>query len=392
VSELPNNSAETGALQAGVIWITGYSGAGKTTVARGVVSLLREHGQHVIFLDGDHLRSIFAGRWGYEKADRIELAHVYFRLCSHLASQGYVVVIAAVAMYADVQTWVRSYIARSQVVYLDVPREVRLQRDSRTKHVYDSGTDLENMYEAPTEPDLRVANFGDTSASDAVSEIVQAFLAQDDTGEADRGKSDFWDSYYGSSAGAQQPSPFALAVADRIPEGSDVLDVGCGDGRDAVHLSSLRHTVVGLDASAAAVELCQRLHEGSTATFVHGVVSDHAASWQQRFDVLYSRFVIHAMTEQEELALWREAGRVLRPGAQLMAECRSINDPLAREGVVLSPTERIAGHYRRFIVLDDLVRRLEGAGFVVETAMESNGLAVHGDEDPVVIRLYARNG
>lgn len=359
-------------------------------MARHVESLLRQHGEQVIFLDGDHLRSIFSDRWGYEKADRVELAHVYFRLCSHLASQGYVVVIAAVAMYADVRNWVRSYIPRSHVVYLDVPRDVRVQRDSETKHVYESGDDLELMYEAPTDPDLRVANFGDTSAGDAAGVIVETFYAQPEVTETDRGKSAFWDSYYGSSTGAQKPSSFALAAADFIPPGADVLEVGCGDGRDAVHLSSLGHSVVGLDASAAAVELCRRAHAGSAATFVQGVVSDHAEAWQQSFDVLYSRFVIHAMTEQEELALWRDARRVLRPGGQLMVECRSINDPLAREGEVLSPTERIAGHYRRFIVLDELRRRLADQEFVVASVVESNGLAVHGDEDPVVIRLFAK--
>ena len=382
---------EPGQPHSGVIWVTGYSGAGKTTVARGVEQLLREHGQQVIFLDGDQLRSIFGGRWGFESADRVELAHVYFRLCSHLAAQGYVVVIAAVAMYADVLAWVRSYIPRSQVVYLDVPRDVRVQRDSETKHVYESGVDLEAIYDEPTDPDLRVANFGDVTAGDAARVVVEAFMALGEDAEPDRGKSDFWNSHYGSSTSAQKPSPFALAVGERVPDGSAVLDVGCGDGRDAVHLAGLGHSVVALDASSAAIELCRRVH-GETCDFVSGVVADHAAGWQERFDVLYSRFVIHAMTEHEELALWRDARNVLKPGGLMMVECRSINDPLAREGVVLSPTERIAGHYRRFIVLEELRRRLESEGFVVESAMESNGLAVHGTEDPVVIRLFARNG
>jgi len=90
--------------------------------------------------------------------------------------------------------------------------------------------------------------------------------------------------------------------------------------------------------------------------------------------------------------MWRSARGVLRPGALLAIECRSINDPLARQGEVLSPTERIAGHYRRFIVADELRDRLQDEGFEIVEMVESAGLAVHGDEDPVVVRVYARNG
>jgi hypothetical protein len=63
---------------------------------------------------------------------------------------------------------------------------------------------------------------------------------------------------------------------------------------------------------------------------------------------------------------------------------------MSRLGEVLSPTERIHGHYRRFIVLDEFRDRLTKRGFVIENEVESNGLAVYGEEDPVVIRVTAR--
>jgi bifunctional enzyme CysN/CysC len=63
---------------------------------------------------------------------------------------------------------------------------------------------------------------------------------------------------------------------------------------------------------------------------------------------------------------------------------------MARLGEVISPTERIHGHYRRFIVKDDLLERLRSRGFVIESEVESNGLATHGNDDPVVIRIVGR--
>ena len=377
--------------RSGVIWVTGYSGAGKTTVARRVERQLRAQGQQVTYLDGDDLRSIFARRWGYEREDRVELASVYFRLCSHLAAQGQVVIIAAVAMYAEVRDWVHANIPHSTIAYLDVPREVRLERDSRTKQVYSSGVDLEKGYDEPVDADVRIQNHDEVSPDAAARVIVDHFHRQQDKDDADRGKAEHWEKYYAApDVTVPPPSPFAHTAEARFPRQAAVLEIGCGNGRDSVHLSAQGHDVSALDASHAAIELCRRTHEDSGIRFVPGVLADHAHDWPSRFDVLYTRFVIHAMTEAEERSLWSEAARVLRPGALLAIECRSIQDPLAREGEVLSPTERIAGHYRRFIVLEDLVARLEAEGFDVEETVESAGLAVHGTDDPVVIRAFAR--
>ncbi len=60
---------------------------------------------------------------------------------------------------------------------------------------------------------------------------------------------------------------------------------------------------------------------------------------------------------------------------------------MAREGEVISLTERIAGHYRRFIIPEELRSRLQSCGFEIQFEIESTGLAPYQDEDPVVIRV-----
>ena len=370
--------------------MTGYSGAGKTTVARSVERMLRDRGLQVVALDGDDLRSILAGKWGYRREDRVELAGVYFRLCSHLATQGLVVVISAVAMYDEVQAWVRENVPNSMLAYLHVPHDVRVSRDAASKGVYAGGADLESMYDEPVDVDLQVENFGDVSPLDAATAVVEHFLKMS-AATVDHGRAAHWRSYYSSLENAPlTPSSFAVLVADRLPPRGRVLEIGCGNGRDSVHLAAGGHAVVALDTATAAIDLCRRLHADSTVDFVPGALSDHADAWTNSFDVLYTRFVLHAMTEAEELALWHDARRVVRPGGLVAIECRSIQDPLARQGEVLSRTERIAGHYRRFVVLDDLRARLAEAGFTVEEASEERGVAAHGDDDPVVIRAFAR--
>ena len=95
----------------------------------------------------------------------------------------------------------------------------------------------------------------------------------------------------------------------------------------------------------------------------------------------------------EEIDLLNRSYNLLKKNGSLFIECRSIKDRLAREGEFLSHTERVFGHYRRFIILEDFIKRLDKAGFVIEfvieNVIESKGLATFGDNDPVIIRVRA---
>lgn len=382
--------AESHTARSGVLWITGYSAAGKTTVARKVVASLKRQGVTPVFLDGDDLRSIFANQFGYSREERVELAKIYFRLCSHLASQGVTVVISAVAMYDEVRAWIRANVPGSVEVFLDVPAEVRLDRDGRTKNVYGKLGSNEGLYDAPRSADLVVANHGGVTPDEAAETISKFFLAL--RGRArDHNRSEHWNAYYQTASAPKNASSWAASVARRL-DGLSVrlLEVGCGNGRDASFFASEGHAVTAVDMSEGAIAKCKVDHEGSGVDFHAGTLDAVAPRLGGGFDVVYSRFCLHAMTRDEEAAFISGARDQLRPEGTIFIECRSINDPLARKGEVISPTERIHGHYRRFIVRDELRDALQGAGFRVVDEVESAGLAVHGDDDPVVIRMVAQ--
>jgi bifunctional enzyme CysN/CysC len=370
----------------GVIWITGFSAAGKTTVGRKVKTLLNDRGVRAVILDGDDLRSIFGGKWGYERADRIELAHTYFRLCNTLAAQGVTVVISAVAMYEEVYAWVRTNVDRAMQVYLRVPEGERRQRDRSTKNVYASIGDPSTMYDEPSRPDLVIENYDRVSPGAAARQIVEAFVAKG-AAPTDKGRAAHWNSYYSGAGLVHEPSNFATTVAAAVPAGSHIVEVGCGNGRDAVFFARSGHWVHGLDVSSAAIALCRKSYDDPKLSFAEGGLPTVGSDRDGTFDTMYTRFVLHAMTEAEEIATLAAAYRLLKSRGRIFIECRSINDPLARKGEVISPTERIHGHYRRFIILDDLKQRLRNAGFTIDSATEANNVAVLGDDNPVVIRI-----
>ena len=200
----------------------------------------------------------------------------------------------------------------------------------------------------------------------------------------------YWDEYYKKDAAPSFPSPFAEYVANKLSTKQNILEIGCGNGRDSKYFSSKGHHVTGLDKSAEAIELCKNLYSSDEPIkFFYGTITDIAKINKKKFDLIYSRFVIHAMSLNEELEMLKISYKLLKKNGKLFIECRSTNDPLSQKGEILSHTERVFGHYRRFIILDEFIQRLVKVGFEVVEAIEGIGLAKFGEEDPIVIRVKA---
>ena len=92
-----------------VIWITGLSGAGKTTLAKQLYLRLKKNQMHPILLDGDLLRLIFKigsiEEQSYSRKSRINLGLKYGLLCKTLSSQGFIVILATISMFHEIYAW-----------------------------------------------------------------------------------------------------------------------------------------------------------------------------------------------------------------------------------------------------------------------------------------------
>ncbi len=146
-----------------VIWITGLSGAGKTTLATKVVDQLRTANKKVIFLDGDQLRDVFyehdVPAKVFSRPSRLKLAFRYSLMCKLLASQDFCVVIATISLFEEIHAWNRSNLPGYFEVYLKVPLSELKKRDPKGiyKRFFDgeisnvAGLDLE--VDDPQNPD-----------------------------------------------------------------------------------------------------------------------------------------------------------------------------------------------------------------------------------------------
>ncbi|MBK8803367.1 MAG: adenylyl-sulfate kinase [Fibrobacteres bacterium] len=167
-----------------MIWITGLSGAGKTTLARQVQAMLRDRQTPSLLLDGDRLREVFADpTYGYDRGSRLRGAHRYARLAAMVAEQGLVAVVATISLFHEIHDWNRANLPGYFEVFLDVPEPVRRLRDP--KGLYRShalGTTsamdgLDQAVESPISPHLRIENTdGPEAIPSHAARIVSMFL------------------------------------------------------------------------------------------------------------------------------------------------------------------------------------------------------------------------
>src|SRR5580698_6756198 len=114
-----------------VYWITGLSGAGKTTIGRLLWDRLRAAGRPAIFLDGDALREVIAEDLGHSRESRRRSAMRNARLCRMLSAQGTDVVCPTISLFHEIQVWNRRNIPGYCEIYLRVPMEELRRRDAK---------------------------------------------------------------------------------------------------------------------------------------------------------------------------------------------------------------------------------------------------------------------
>ena len=114
-----------------VIWLTGLSGAGKTTIGNLLFKKIKSKKQHTVFLDGDILREVWGDQLGHNIAGRRKNAERISKLCALLDSQGIDVVVCVLSIFPEWLVWNRRNFSGYFEIFLDVPFETVRERDSK---------------------------------------------------------------------------------------------------------------------------------------------------------------------------------------------------------------------------------------------------------------------
>jgi len=205
----------------------------------------------------------------------------------------------------------------------------------------------------------------------------------------------YWESYYASIPLATKPSPFAkdmlkLVSAQRQKiEGLSLIELGCGNGRDSVFFSGLGLQVLALDQCPKVVAALNREHGSANLSFESADFTNLEAS-NNHYDIVYSRFTLHAVNAEGELRTLQWTSDALTKGGLFLVEVRTVNDDFFGIGEEVEPDAWVDTHYRRFVRTEEFCKRVLATGLEIVSFEEARGFAPYGDEDPVVLRLIAR--
>ncbi|MPW28725.1 adenylyl-sulfate kinase [Agarivorans sp. B2Z047] len=164
-----------------VLWFTGLSGSGKSTVANAVDHLLHKRKVHTYVLDGDNVRHGLNGDLGFSDKDRVENIRRIGEVAKLFVDAGLVVSTAFISPFKADRDLVRNQLSGGEFfeVFIDTPLEVCEQRDPKglykkarageIKHF----TGIDSAYEIPTSPDIHVKTDGKT-IEECAAEVIAA--------------------------------------------------------------------------------------------------------------------------------------------------------------------------------------------------------------------------
>lgn len=169
--------------KARVLWFTGLSGSGKSTIANEVEKSLNLMNRHTFLLDGDNVRHGLNKDLGFTEADRIENIRRVGEVAKLMADAGLIVLTAFISPFRAERDMVRSMLPDAEFIeiFVDTPLEVAEARD--VKGLYKKArsgalknfTGIDSPYEPPLNPEIRV-NTVEMTAAEAAEHIIRQIM------------------------------------------------------------------------------------------------------------------------------------------------------------------------------------------------------------------------
>lgn len=198
----------------------------------------------------------------------------------------------------------------------------------------------------------------------------------------------YWNNYYKVSQDVIVPSQFAIAMGNKYIRKGKLLELGCGNGRDSLYFSKGGIQVTAIDASEFVIEKLKNKYTKSNIKFIMDDFVTSKELTEKHYNYIYSRFTVHSISEKQQKILLKNVYHALEKDGIFMIEVRSIHDELFGKGVPVEKNAYIFNeHYRRFIVMEELVASLTVLGFTIIFSQQSRNLAPFNGENPIVIRL-----
>ena len=204
---------------------------------------------------------------------------------------------------------------------------------------------------------------------------------------------EYWTKFYSNNIDNKEllkPTPFAkfLFNENHINKQNNLIELGCGNGRDSIYFAKQGVQVTAIDQCENITKQLNMIDN------INSYPSDFTRLIKSlnNFDVVYSRFTFHSITDEDEERTLGWIFNNLNKDGLLCIEARTVQDPIYGMGQDMGNNVWFYNeHHRRFIVAEEFVNKLKSFDFKIILSEEKNGFAKMGmDNDPVVLRVIAR--
>ena len=165
-----------------ILWFTGLSGSGKSTIANAVEAKLHEMGKHTYLLDGDNIRRRLNKDLGFSDEDRVENIRRIGEVAALFVDSGLIVLSAFISPFREDRDRVREMVEEGEFIeiFVDTPIEVCEKRDPKGLYKkarageIEEFTGISSPYEPPLKPEIHIKN--DKISVDECASIVIYYL------------------------------------------------------------------------------------------------------------------------------------------------------------------------------------------------------------------------
>lgn len=167
-----------------LIWITGLSGSGKTTIGKAVYTQLKNKYINTIFLDGDTFREILGNDLTHTPKDRLENAKRIHRMCKFLVSQDINVVCATMSLYKEIHDLNRKEITNYFEIFVECNMDELIRRDQKglySKALKGERDDIVGVnlpYDMPKNCEIVIKNSEQNNLDEKVERILKLILGE----------------------------------------------------------------------------------------------------------------------------------------------------------------------------------------------------------------------
>lgn len=201
-----------------------------------------------------------------------------------------------------------------------------------------------------------------------------------------------WDKKHGNGEHEDfrnDASPFAQLVTGYLKPASDILELGCGVGRDAVFFAGMGHKVTATDFSKVIIDRDKREFGSSGIKFLELDMEKEFPYETQSFDAVYANLSLHYYLDVRTKAIVSEVARVLKSGGIFAFSCKSTNDAHYGAGEEVESNVFVSetGHVRH-LFSQDYAKKLVTSNFDLLLLKEVE--ETYGDQVSTMVQCIAR--